>query len=684
MRAVRPRIVVILVSFLAALAPPPVGAERVEQQAMRYQPPMFEYGENRITLLESVRLTLQHDPNLLLRGADARLREGVAQELRGAFDWLLKGEISYDYREQELKDSTEQTEIDKRKKAERNVTETCDELDRQREILRQLQDELDGVNDDLLAPPDLSLEKQIQFFDILIANANSQAEREALAAQKINFIQVEVAARDQVVVNLERGCAQAAVDRDRLGGVPDFEYFEQGKLDLRLTKKYRSGVVFTPFLTGQFDKTQFDGKKNGPEEQVFILERDANGDLVEVPLETSLGPVTRTIDFGGKGVKDLYQAAFGFEVNIPMLRGRGAEAVAAGERAAVKDAEAAGYAVKHTASESVLRTATAYWALYAAQERIGVLEHSVELESRLVAMTRDLIEGEEMPRAELARALASEANARAQLEGARRDLVKARMDLAVAMGVAVESEANAPLAEGPFPAVPPQAAVSGLDDPALALGAVDRRFDLRSAMVSGEARQIESRGALLEQRSKLDLGLTISSRAIGEDSLSNATDSFADPSYRVKLAAEHPFGNNERVGRYRQAAARLDQQTIQTGDLGRNIKLNVVLARRSLNEAVARYGQAAEAARLFRETTDAEFEKLKLGSSTLVDAIVTEQQQTQALLAQIAAQQDVATLLAQLRFETGTMVEDTDQGFLVEEPNLTSLPQAPAAAGGSL
>ncbi|MCB1009874.1 MAG: TolC family protein [Acidobacteria bacterium] len=684
MRAVRPRTAIILMSLLTALGAPPAGAERFEQEPMRYDPPMFEYGENRISLLESVRLTLQHDPNLLLRGADARLREGVAQELRGAFDWVLKGEISYDYREQELKDSTKQTEIDKRKKAERNVIDTCDELERQREIQRQLEDELDGVDDDLLAPPDLSLEKQIQFFDILIATADTPAEQQYLIDQKVNFIQVEVAARDQVVVNLERGCEQAAIDRDRLGNVPDSETFEQGKLDLRFTKKFRSGVVLTPFLTGQFDKTQFKGKRNGPEEQVFILERNENGDLVEVPLETSLGPVTRTIDFGGKGVKDLYQAAFGFEVNIPMLRGRGADAVAAGERAAVKDAEAAGYAVKHTASESVLRTTNAYWALYAAQERIKVLEHSVELESQLVQTTRDLIEGNEMPRVELARALASEANARAQLESGRRELVKARMDLAVAMGVGIESEANAPLAEGPFPDVPAGDSVARLNDPALALGAVERRFDLLSATTSGEARQIEARGALLDEKSKLDLGLQISSRAIGEDSLSNATDSWADPSYRVKLAAEHPFGNNERIGRYRQAVARLDQQTIQTGDLGRNIKLNVVLARRSLNEAVARFGQAAEAARLFRETIDAEFEKLKLGSSTLVDAIVTEQQQTQARLALIAAQQEVATLLAQLRFETGTMVEDTDQGFVVEEPNLISLPEQAAAVGGSL
>ena len=81
-------------------------------------------------------------------------------------------------------------------------------------------------------------------------------------------------------------------------------------------------------------------------------------EIVEVPLNSSLGPVTRTIDFGGKGQKDIYQAAIGFDVNIPMLRGRGADAVAARENAAIKDFEAAELAVTHSAAEAVFRRRT--------------------------------------------------------------------------------------------------------------------------------------------------------------------------------------------------------------------------------------------------------------------------------------------------------------------------------------
>jgi outer membrane protein TolC len=672
--------------LLAALAATPWSARAGQPlpEPRVYQPPTFQYGEGRISLLESIRLTLANDPKLLAKGADARLSEGIFQELRGAFDWVLKGELTYDYREQELVDSTKKAEQDKRINAIQNEEDTCAERDRQRQILQQLIEERDGSDDDLVAPPDLSLDKQLQFFDILIAQASDPAQRDSLLSQKINFIETEIAARESVVVNLERACTQSGIDRQRMGEAPEFENFTQAKVDLKATKKFRSGVVLTPFLNGSYDSTQFNGKRNGPEEQIFILERQPDGSFVDVPLETSLGPVTRTIDFGGKGTKDIYQAAVGFELNIPMLRGRGADAVAARERAAERDFEAAGLAVKHAAAEAALRTATAYWSLLAAQDRVTILGRSVELEGSLVDMTQALIDGDEMPRAELPRALAGQANARSQLEAARRDLVKARMELAIAMGVGVESEANAPLAEGPFPEVPTAEAVAALDGTGLALGAVDRRFDHRSAQVAIEARRIDARGALLDQKGKLDLGLNLSSRAIGEDSLSNATDEWASPSYRVRVQGEKPFGNNERAGRYAQSLAKLDQQAIQSGDLDRNIKLNVVLSLRTLEQAVARYRDAVEAARLFRETVDAELEKLRLGSSTLIDAIQTEQQLTQAELSVVAALQEVASLLTRLRFETGTLLEDTAQGFEFDEPRLTALPEGAPPAGGAL
>ncbi len=136
---------------------------------------------------------------------------------------MLKGEVTYDYREQELVDTTKKAEQDKRINAIQNEEDTCAERDRQRQILQQLIEERDGSDDDLVAPPDLSLDKQLQFFDILIAQASDPAQRDSLLTQKINFIETEIAARESVVVNLERACTQSGIDRQRIGEAPEFE-----------------------------------------------------------------------------------------------------------------------------------------------------------------------------------------------------------------------------------------------------------------------------------------------------------------------------------------------------------------------------------------------------------------------------------------------------------------------------
>jgi hypothetical protein len=58
----------------------------------------------------------------------------------------------------------------------------------------------------------------------------------------------------------------------------------------------------------------------------------------------------------------------------------------------------------------------------------------------------------------------------------------------------------------------------------------------------------------------------------------------------------------------------------------------------------------------------------------LIDTLITEQQQTESRLGLIGARQDLAQLIAQLRYETGTLL---DAGA-VALPNLTTPPAAGA------
>jgi outer membrane protein TolC len=640
---------------------------------------MFSYGEGRIGLYEAVRLTLAHDPNLLLQREDVRFQQGLLEEISGAFDWVLGADASYDFREQEVRDSVIEREQQKRDELSAQNRFACGQVPVQDAKIAKLLDALGGqpfVPEDFSENTDGFFQAQLRFFDEKLQLAGSQAEREAILRSREVLLNRELAIARQTREDAAAFCEDTGAQLDRLGSIAEFEEFVTGRVSLRLSKLFRSGVFFAPFIEASYDHTQFKGKKNG-----FFEDRlDADGNPIFTEFGTKL---QRFVDFGGKNVEDLYKAEVGFDLNLPLLRGRGVESTGAPEKAASVDVEATMLALRHGAAVSALNTALAYWQLLAAQERVAVLERSVVLEGQLVELTDQLIAGDVLPRVERARGLAGQANARAQLEGSRRDLVSARLALAGAMGVAVASEANAPLAEGPFPAAPTVEAVRALDPARLADEALGLRADRESALRLVESGRILSEAARRDLRDRFDLALSLSAGALGERSFSEAVDRWTGPAGSIALAYEKEIGKRSFRGRLGQNESLVRQREISAGDLERNIRIGVVEILRALEESVARLTQAEAAAGFFQETIDAEVEKLRAGASTLIDAIVTEQQRTGADLALVAARQQVAALLAQLRFETGTLVDATPEGgSTLPIDRLTTLPPAAGAAGG--
>jgi outer membrane protein TolC len=642
-----------------------------------YVAPRFDYGDGRIDLAEAVRLALAHDPNLLLSREDVRLQQGVLGQQRGLFDWTVAFDLSYDYKEQELRNSTIQSERDKRDELSVQNQFTCQQVGIQDAKIAQLRADLAGAPidpNDYAATTDGFFQAQLRFFQERLAAATDPQEIQALVNSRNALLTRELAIAVATRDEFQELCLETRDALDKLGSIPEFEEFAAGKASFQLSKLYRSGVGFAPFLEATYDHTQFPGKRNG-----FFEPRLENGQ----PVLTEFGtPLQRFVDFGGKNVEDLYKAEIGFSLNLPLLRGGGAVSVAAPERAAAVDLEASSEILRHAASVTALNAAAAYWSLVAAQERVAVQERSVELQGKLVALTEELIAGDQVPRVERARALAGQANSRAALDGARRDLVSARLALARTLGVDVAGQANAPLAAGSFPAPPAPDAVRAIDSSSLAESAVGSRLDRKAARKLVDSGRILADAARHDLADRLDLALTLSANALGEKSFSEAIDRWSGPGGSIALAYEKQVGNRSRRGILGQQEAVVRQRQISAGDLERTIRIAVVETLGSLEQALARLAEAEAAAKYAQETIDAEFEKLRAGASTLIDAILTEQQRTSAVLSVIAARQQVATLLAQLAFEAGQLVEGEGEGGRVLVERLTALPGSGAAAGG--
>jgi outer membrane protein TolC len=183
-----------------------------------------------------------------------------------------------------------------------------------------------------------------------------------------------------------------------------------------------------------------------------------------------------------------------------------------------------------------------------------------------------------------------------------------------------------------------------------------------------------ARAAVLALRPQLDVKVGAWLTARGETSYGNALDHWASsPSWSLAAFGEKPFGNRTARGRLEQAEAQLMQRQIDATDLERQVRIDVVRSAATLAESIDQLARAEEAATSAQRTVESEIEKLRLGETTLIDSILTEQQRTSAVLAAISARFRVATLLTQLRFETGTLVLDGDTPHVTQE-SLTTLP----------
>ena len=313
--------------------------------------------------------------------------------------------------------------------------------------------------------------------------------------------------------------------------------FQNTRAKLQFSKLFRTGIQVAPFVDFTAEGSNFKGKE-------------------------------RKAEFGGKGLNDLYTTRVGSDFLLPLLRGRGGEAIAAGERAATIEAQAGTLEVEHQRAASILRTAQAYWELRAAQESLAILERSVTRQGDLLKATTALVNGGELARVELARSQAGEARARSRVLDARQRLYDARVELADGARRR-QQRRRRDAADGGQGSVPGGA---GRRRPA----AVDRR-DGRGRPAprrrSGDAPRGSRRHPAAQRRDRAALAArpvgvdvlhgarrsrrrrrrrsrTTNGRPIyRRDGFGEALDRWVGPSFTLTLNYEKPLGNNGAKGR---------------------------------------------------------------------------------------------------------------------------------------
>jgi outer membrane protein TolC len=485
-----------------------------------------------------------------------------------------------------------------------------------------------------------------QLLDSLIARSTDAQSKAKLEEIRKTYNDVFATELFKFVQATRIAVEKARQELARLGALPRTDVRDSLTVDLSLPFPTREGLIISPVLSLQGVRDNFG-------------EKPSSG------------------LFGGKSSPTEFTAIVGLAFNLPLGKHAGATSTAANERASRLNHEAALEDVAQAASQSVLDTALAYWSLAAAQERLALFERSAASQKRIIDISDALVKGDEIPRSEMSKINARSSDAAASAADARRALVEARVNLARAMGLSVTDLDGAPLAADPLP---DGGALDVLDKtplPELLAGAQRRRSDLRAARTREKAAVVLARAARVNLRPIVDLSVQGDYRGLFEDpfykdvfhprSYWNALTGRLLPSIQVGLHFEIPVANNAARGRLIQSEALLSKSDISARNLERIIESRALEQANSLRSSAREVGARQIAARHYEETIKSSFDQYRAGELSLIDAILTERDMTTALLGLIAARQSYASNLAQLRFETGSLlrysVRDGAVGF---------------------
>jgi outer membrane protein TolC len=379
------------------------------------------------------------------------------------------------------------------------------------------------------------------------------------------------------------------------------------------------------------------------------------------------------------------QGTLSFTFRQPLLRGRGRAATAAPELAAEREVTAAGLDLAQTTAERIVAVANQYWSEKAAEENLGVLLESEKSSRDLFETTRQLVEADQTPAAELVQLEANLAAKEAARIGGETALFKARQDLGREIGLDAAAIAALPPPTEPFPAVPPDSVPPGTAADRFVAAALARRADLLAARERLAASEILVRAAENAREPQLDLVLTPSYTGLTEGV---GAGIFFSPLYRNIPGGSVAFGfslswptlSSRERGALEQSLAARQADALRVELATKEIGADVPTALDAVARSARQLERATAAVRLFERAVVNEEKKLRAGSSTLINVITQRDRLTAARQGEVSAHLALALALLELRFATGTLLATSGESPAVRRDRLTTVPNPQEAA----
>ena len=366
-----------------------------------------------------------------------------------------------------------------------------------------------------------------------------------------------------------------------------------------------------------------------------------------------------------------------FSLIIPLSRG-GGPAVTSEERQYQLARQSAQQRHQQIISDAVAASANAYWNYLEAYQNLEIKKKIEQRTTDFLKNTERLIELGERPPADSTQINAQLASKRSERIEAERGLYETKQNLGIAMGIPfTQLEALADPSDV-FPILDDDSCSVLPDLEELFAQARKNRGDYQAARLDEEAVGVQLEKNIDALKPRLDLKLSANLEGVNED------NSFLDPTYddtsgpggMILLNGEWPVSNNSARGTLLSNQAQQRQASLRTLELERNIRSNIAIAVMDIRRIASATVSINQAVELYNSAVAEEVSKLKLGLSTLTNAITIEDKRNSSQEDLIVQQSSLAKAIVRLRNETGTLLHiDNGRGMLDMESIIT-LPEA--------
>lgn len=376
------------------------------------------------------------------------------------------------------------------------------------------------------------------------------------------------------------------------------------------------------------------------------------------------------------------QSTLVFSIVQPILRGRGSDVAAAGEKSAALQQQASLHQLRFTISQQLREACLAYFSYVAAAQSVARWAEAEERAQQLLADERRLIEAGQRPASSLKLLLANIAEVQAAAADALRQQQEARQSVLVVMGLSFDQLDRI----GPPRDELQTLSIGSLPDdktlPFLIETSLQQRADLAVLDLEIAAARVQMRAAHRNQEPRIDaqvdLGYTGLAEGQGVEPFVTAPyQNVAGVNFYAGLVGQFPLQNRAARGALLQRQAIATRLQLLRDNLKRQIGVNLASLVAALRSAQRALVSADAAVQAYQGAVEDERKKLRAGLSTVFDLVQVQARLNSATQSALSARARLASLLAQARFETGTLIEGDGRDYRLRSDDLLRFPSVP-------